>query len=140
MTNSSFARQWLGAAIANASHTPPRVTLRRQGWGQLEYGTSIAGTTPSTDQWAAYQFHRPDLGQGCVVAFRRPGCHYSAAEFPLRGVDPDAAYELEDADTGRRWRQTGADLMDRGLAITIDEQRGSSLVFCQATAPSLEAI
>jgi alpha-galactosidase len=98
----------------------------------------LANTTPSTDHWAAYQFHRPDLGQGCVVAFRRPGCRYSSADLPLRGLDPAAEYELEDADTGRRWRQTGADLMDQGLAITIDEQRGSSLIFYEAIEQNAE--
>jgi hypothetical protein len=73
-----------------------------------------------------------------VVAFRRPGCRYSAADLPLRGLDPSAEVELEDADTGRRWRQTGAELMDRGLAITIDEQRGSSLIFYEAIEQNAE--
>ena len=44
--NLAFARQWLDAAVGNSSNTPPRVTLRRQGWGQLEYGTSLAGAKP----------------------------------------------------------------------------------------------
>ena len=44
--DSVFSDQWLDTAIANSGHTPPRVTLRRQGWGQLEYGTSLAGAKP----------------------------------------------------------------------------------------------
>ncbi|MEI8313028.1 MAG: hypothetical protein WCH98_19955, partial [Verrucomicrobiota bacterium] len=78
---------------------------------------------------AVYQLHRPDLGQGCAVAFRRPGCRYSAAEFPLRGLDPTAEYELEDADTGRLWRQSGTALAQPGLKLTINDLPGSSLIF-----------
>ena len=89
----------------------------------------LANATPATDHWAAYQLHRPDLEQGCVVAFRRPGCRYSAAEFPLRGLDPNAEYELEDADDGRRWRQPGTTLAQRGLDLTITDLPGSSLIF-----------
>ena len=92
----------------------------------------LSNTTPATDHWAAYQMHRPDLGQGCAVAFRRPGCRYSAAEFPLHGLDPAAEIELEDADTGRRWRQTGAELMEQGLGMSIEEVPGSSLIFYEA--------
>jgi hypothetical protein len=39
--DSNFSKQWLDTAIANSSHTPSRVTLRRQGWDFLRYDCSI---------------------------------------------------------------------------------------------------
>ncbi len=36
----------------------------------------------------AWQFHRPDLGEGLVQAFRRDQCIYEAARFKLVGLDP----------------------------------------------------
>ena len=44
--NPNFASQWLNAIGGDPQSAAPQVTLRRQGWGQLEYGTSLAGAKP----------------------------------------------------------------------------------------------
>jgi alpha-galactosidase len=56
--------------------------------------------------------HRPDLGEGLLLAFRRKDAPFVSADFRLQGLDPAAEYELQDADTGRTWKQTGQELRD----------------------------
>ena len=41
--------------------------------------------------WIAWQFDRPDLGEGMVQAFRRGESVYEAARFRLRGLEPTRA-------------------------------------------------
>ena len=42
-------------------------------------------------EWAAWQFNRPEQGDGMVQAFRRPQSGESAKDLRLRGLDPLAA-------------------------------------------------
>jgi len=44
--------------------------------------------------WIGWQLHRPDLGAGFALFFRRPQSPYAAVEASLRGLDPKAAYEV----------------------------------------------
>ena len=85
--------------------------------------------TASEAEWAAYQFHRPDLKAGIALAFRRRQSPYIAAKFKLRGLDPEKAYEFEDADTGERFTANGRELMDGGLRFGIDAIPGSQLFY-----------
>jgi alpha-galactosidase len=62
--------------------------------------------------WLAYQFHRSDLDEGVVFAFRRPSCAQSALSLSLGGVKQDAKYEVEDIDTGNKTVYRGAELAD----------------------------
>lgn len=80
-------------------------------------------------QWAAYQMHRPDLGEGFLMAFRRKDAPWSAAQFKLRGLEADAVYEVEDADTGEKRETTGRDLYEQGLDIRLPRPDTSALVF-----------
>lgn len=81
------------------------------------------------EAWGGFQCHRPDSGQGMVVAFRREKCPYSAASLPLNELDPAGRYELEDADTGTRTTEIGQKLLEDGLSLTMDKPRSSKLVF-----------
>ncbi|HUU21221.1 MAG TPA: alpha-galactosidase [Phycisphaerae bacterium] len=93
--------------------------------------------TPSSaapETWAAYQMHRPDLGEGMVLAFRRPQSPYVSADFRLGGLDPEGSYELEDADSGQTWRQNGRELTERGLRPTMETAPASRLFFYRAVS------
>ena len=79
------------------------------------------------DQWMAWQFDRPESGEGTVQAFRRPDSPYVSARFKLRGLDPTASYKVENFDGGEEI-QTGADLMEQGLAV-IASTAPAALVF-----------
>jgi alpha-galactosidase len=85
--------------------------------------------SPDYDVWAAFQMHRPDLGEGLLLAFRRKDAPFISADFRLQGLDPAAEYELQDADTGKTWQQTGKELRERGLRVTMEKTPESGLVF-----------
>ena len=76
----------------------------------------------SNDVWMAWQFDRPDLGQGMVQVFRRAGSAYETARFPLRGLTPDATYEIRDLDAATPFRRTGRELAGEGLPVAIKER------------------
>lgn len=80
--------------------------------------------------WTLMQFDRPDLGRGVVEAFRGEASFYNSADIRLRGLEPEAVYEVEDADNAfTPFAATGAELMERGVRIPIPEPRSSRLVF-----------
>ncbi len=79
------------------------------------------------DVWMAYQFHREDLGQGMVLAFRRPESPYVSARLNLRGLSPSAHYELTFEDSHARRTETGETLC-AGIDVTIEQVPGSSLI------------
>jgi alpha-galactosidase len=82
----------------------------------------------TADVWAARQFDRPDAGEGIVQAFRRKDCMEESQVFKLRGLAPQAAYSMEDMDTGKSETRTGRQWMDEGLAVNLDN-RPSAAIF-----------
>ena len=82
----------------------------------------------SEEVWMAWQFDRPDLGGGVIQAFRRAASPMSAATFPLSGLDPAASYDVIDLDTGPSRTLTGAQLMDEGLPIAIENRSAAKVV------------
>ena len=79
------------------------------------------------DVWMAWQFSRPDLSTGMIQAFRRPDCPYVSAQFKLKALDANAAYNVSDFDTGQTRRMTGRELLSDGLTMTISNQPGAAL-------------
>ena len=86
--------------------------------------------TASQEDWWAYQLDRPDLAAGIVLAFRRPDSTRVSATVRLRGIDPDAQYEV--SITGETYEQTpfvrmsGKTLCE--LKLDIPAQPGSVLL------------
>lgn len=72
--------------------------------------------------WVAWQFNRPESGQGMVQAFRRTQCEETAATVRLRGLDPQARYRLANIDTDRTWTIPGRELLEQGLRVEMDRQ------------------
>ena len=69
----------------------------------------------SEDAWIAWQFHRPETEEGLVEAFRRPRSQKASISLKLRGLDPQAVYEIKNADLEEPTRASGRDLMEKGL-------------------------
>ena len=80
------------------------------------------------DAWVAWQFDRPELGEGMVQAFRRSESMYAAIGFQLKGLDPNAKYIVTNMDRKGSKRMTGRQLMDGYLLIEITEKPGSALI------------
>ncbi|MCL5098875.1 MAG: NPCBM/NEW2 domain-containing protein [Candidatus Omnitrophica bacterium] len=79
--------------------------------------------------WCGWQFDRPDLGQGFAMLFRRAASPYLASEIALKGLDPDAAYEVtfaETYDVKEKRRLSGRELSR--LRVTLETAPGSLLV------------
>jgi alpha-galactosidase len=85
----------------------------------------------AADSWAAWQYDRPDLAEGMVVAFRRHECPFPCWQAKLKALDPEAEYELYSWDDHSARRMSGKALMTEGLGIAIEEKPGSVLFVYQ---------
>jgi len=102
-------------------------------WRQISpyyYGDfwPLTGWTRDATQWMAWQFDRPETGQGVVQAFRRHDSPYESARFRLRGLEASARYLVADvnaADAQREW--AGRELLDHGLPLAIAERPGAAV-------------
>ena len=82
--------------------------------------------------WTANQFDRPDLKSGILQVFRKKDSDVEKMRFRLQGLDPEAEYELEDADGGAVVTVSARELMNPGLAVEISQPRKSKLYFYRA--------
>ncbi len=79
-------------------------------------------------EWAAWQFNRPEQGDGMVQAFRREQNGEAAQDLRLRGLEPAATYEVTNLDTGEPKDVSGRDLMEQGLRVEIPSQPGAAII------------
>jgi alpha-galactosidase len=101
------------------------------------YGDYYPLTPYSTgeDPWAAFQFNRPESGDGMVEVFRRPGSPFEAARFQLRGLQPGAQYTLTNLDATGSRELTGRELMDAGLPVVIKAKPGAAVITYKRVKP-----
>ena len=78
--------------------------------------------------WIAWQFDRSDLGEGMVQAFRRAWSFYESARFKLRGLNPEAKYEVNDLEHPAPATMTGRELMETGVLVALKEQPGAAVI------------
>ena len=88
--------------------------------------TGLQDHTPD-NVWLAYQLNRPSDNTGIVMAFRRKDNQQSEIEVKLRGLLPDATYEVTNADSGEVITVTGADLM-QSLKLKLEQPYSSLLL------------
>ena len=94
----------------------------------------LTGYSRGGRDWIASQYHRPDLGEGMILAFRRANSVYRTAEVALHGLDAQATYELTSDNTGASTRATGAELMKQYL-ITLPQKHQSELITYRKVKP-----
>ncbi|MHB0997845.1 MAG: NPCBM/NEW2 domain-containing protein [Armatimonadota bacterium] len=90
----------------------------------------LTQVTTSMDQFMAYQFHRADLDEGLVLAFRRAECNVRGIVADINGIDPSAKYKLEFIDDSAKKvvkTMTGKQMLESGLVISIPG-KGQSMV------------
>lgn len=85
----------------------------------------------AANQWIAWQFNRPEEGDGMVQAFRRPACAEPSQTYRLRGLDPAAMYEVTNFDVKAAARVSGADMIEKGLTIKIKDRPGAAMIVYQ---------
>jgi alpha-galactosidase len=84
------------------------------------------------DVWIGWQFDRPDSHEGVVQTFRREKAKEPSIRLKLKGLDPNATYEVTDFDKGVR-QQSGKALMQDGLEVTL-EPHASAVFTYKATS------
>ncbi len=99
---------------------------------------SDCNTDPSKErsagfEWAAWQFNRPELGDGMIQAFRREENAETAKNLVLRGLDPAATYEIIDFDVKTPYRISGKELMQHGLHVEITTKRDAVVFLYKKT-------
>jgi len=72
--------------------------------------------------WMAWQFDRPETGEGMVQVFRRHNSFYESAHLKLFGLDAQASYAVTNLDTGAQEQHSGRELLDDGLAVAMPAQ------------------
>ncbi|MGC4055894.1 MAG: alpha-galactosidase [Paludibaculum sp.] len=111
----------------------PRMQALLTQWRRVAelYAADFYPLTPySTEKssWLAWQFNRPERGDGVVQAFRRADNAFELAKFPLRGVDTTATYRITNLDTARSLLLSGRELSQAGLPVTLTAHPGSALL------------
>ena len=79
-------------------------------------------------EWAAWQFNRPEQGDGMVQAFRRDEDDETTKDLRLRGLDTAATYEITNLDTKTPTTVSGKELMQQGLHVEIKVKRGAVII------------
>ena len=82
---------------------------------------------PGEDAWIAWQFDRPDLGEGMIQAFRRNECEAETLNVVLHGLDENARYAVTNRDQGDASEHTGAQLMTEGIQVTLPSRPAAGL-------------
>jgi alpha-galactosidase len=85
--------------------------------------------TSCTHDWCAYQYHRPDMGAGFAVFFRRHESPFPTAEVRLRGLEPRARYAVslaEGFEPPPETERRGEDL--ERLSVDLRQAPGSVLL------------
>lgn len=115
-------------------------TLRRlyAGWKDIchNYSGDYYPLTPyslADSVWLAWQFNRPEVGEGMVQAFRRRTAADETVHLKVRGLDRGASYVIKVVDgpgceglDGKRL--TGAELMRAGLAVRLKEAPSAAVI------------
>ncbi|MFN7999001.1 MAG: alpha-galactosidase [Bryobacteraceae bacterium] len=83
--------------------------------------------TESTD-WLAWQFNRPENGDGMIQAFRLPDSPFETARVRLRGLSIDGHYRVKNLDSSDETNYAGRDLMESGLPVTISSHPGAVII------------
>ena len=76
----------------------------------------------------AWQFDRPETGEGVVQAFRRAENASESAGFRLRGLGPGRRLCLDQSRRAGATEMTGRELLDSRPASGLEEKPGAAII------------
>lgn len=82
----------------------------------------------TADAWMAWQFNRPDLGEGMIQVFRRPQSISESGKLRLFGLDENAVYLVTNQDAPGETESTGRSLMNDGVKVTVSERPAAAVL------------
>ena len=103
------------------------IAIWRRAAGLMLYGDYTPHTPfhRSAAQWVARQFDSPETGTGLVQAIRLPAAPDETLTIYPRGVQPEARYEFEEAETGELRDLAGEALIEDGFTFALPPRAGS---------------
>lgn len=103
------------------------IEVWRRAAPHLVYGDHYALTpfSKSRRQWVVAQFDTPERGEGYIQAIRHRDSPDGRFTAHPQGLRPEAAYMLEEGETGRTWTATGRELMEDGATFELPPRTGS---------------
>jgi alpha-galactosidase len=139
---SSFAPCYASSLDVRSAPAAAWELMRRMTREWREIADNLLGDYyPLTDYsidtavWMAWQFHRPEVGEGVVLAFRRADSPDTAAKFLLHGLDPGTSYELRNLDAPGTTRAMGRDLMRLGIRVRFaDRPAAATIAYRRSTS------
>ncbi len=92
----------------------------------LTYGDYYPLTTFSKapDRWVAWQFDRPERGEGMVQAIRLAGCPDESYIANLKTIDPGCDYLFQNPASGEKRLLAGAELAKNGFTFNLPARSG----------------
>ncbi|HOU14264.1 MAG TPA: alpha-galactosidase [Anaerolineae bacterium] len=86
----------------------------------------------SAQAWVAWQFDCPETGCGLIQGIRLPEAPEETLTVYPQGVQPEASYRFENAETGETQDIEGATLREKGFTLTLPARSGA-IWFYRAT-------
>ncbi len=111
-------------------------------WREISplYSGDYYPLTPYTQDahaWIAWQFDRPEKGEGMVQAFRRAESFYESIRVKLHGLEPNTVYTLTHLGVAGTTKMTGRELLENGLPVAIPAPSGAVIITYKKTACKL---
>jgi alpha-galactosidase len=78
--------------------------------------------------WMAWQFDRPDTGEGFVQAFRRRNNEDGLKTFRLHALNARAQYQVKNFDAKDSAKLSGKDLMEQGLPVELPAKPAAAVI------------
>ncbi len=121
---------WLAVVLTAASHAGSSRAMELTAVTPDFFGDYYPLTpyTLDTGAWIAWQFHRPEAGRGFIQVFRRSNSDFYGAQLRLRGLRPDARYELKNLDVPGTVSVPGRQLMEVGVDVAIKQRPGAAVI------------
>jgi alpha-galactosidase len=91
----------------------------------------LTNYTLRLDKWIAWQFDRPEHGDGMIQAFRRDSCDQPMMKFHFNRLNKKAYYKVTNFDVEGSMKISGRELVEQGLTIEIREKPGSAVITYQ---------
>jgi len=80
----------------------------------------LTGYSLDDRAWLAWQYDRPEMGEGMVQAFRHKNSPFETAHFKLRGLELVGTYCVTNFDAPHSpVKMTGQELMESGLPVNM---------------------
>jgi alpha-galactosidase len=103
------------------------IAVWRRAAGLILYGDYYPHTPfrRSPDQWVAWQFDRPEKGNGFVQAIRLPAAQEETLTIHPKGLDSSLTYVFENGESGETREIKGRDLLVSGFAFSLPARSGT---------------